>query len=166
MKTLKLLFVLLIIAAMATSCEKEGPAGPAGTNGTNGNANVTVYRFGEQILTNIDTEVAFTLPFTGAIAKSSIILPYYLSTLGYWYQVGELGPSSTYLTKYYINPDVDSTYLYVGAKDVDASSYSGPDITWDSVRVFVIPANIFRSAKLGNIDFKNQSEVSAYFDAR
>lgn len=44
MKTLKKIFLLLIIVAMATSCKKEtgpeGPAGPAGAQGTTGTANV------------------------------------------------------------------------------------------------------------------------------
>ncbi|HNW90199.1 MAG TPA: hypothetical protein PKN48_11090 [Bacteroidales bacterium] len=166
MKTLKRLCVLLIIAAVTTSCEKEaGPAGPAGTNGTNGNANVTVYGFGEHTFSSLDPGTQYTLPISGGMADSSLILPYY-HVSDYWYQMGEIGYGANFASRYFIEPFPTVTYLRVDIKNVDGTNYTGSDFTWDSIRVFVIPANIFRSAKLDNVDFKNQSEVSAYFNAR
>ncbi|HOY30535.1 MAG TPA: hypothetical protein PKW80_01525 [Bacteroidales bacterium] len=169
MKTLNLLIALLIIAAVASSCEKEtgpaGPAGPAGTKGANGNANVSVFGFGEQTFTTIAHSHFYNLPISDGMADSSLILPYYADG-NFWFQAGEIGHSANYLTRYYIAPYATYSNLWIKILDVDGSDYSGSDITWDSVRVFVIPANIFRSAQMDNIDFKNQNEVSAYFDAR
>ncbi|HOY30534.1 MAG TPA: hypothetical protein PKW80_01520 [Bacteroidales bacterium] len=166
MKTLKLLVALLIIAAVATSCEKEaGPAGPAGTNGTNGNANVTVYGFSGHTFSSLLPGTQYTLPISGGMADSSLILPYYHIS-DYWYQMGEIGYGANFASRYFIEPLPTVTYLRIDIKNVDGSNYTGGDITWDSIRVFVIPANIFRSARLDNIDFKNHGEVSAYFDER
>jgi hypothetical protein len=166
MKTLKLLFALLIIAAIATSCEKEaGPAGPAGTNGTNGNANVTVYGFSGYTFSSLNFATHYTLPISSSMVDSSLILPYYFIS-GFWYQMGEIGYGANFASRYFIEPSPTEAYLRIDLKNVDGTNYTGADITWDSVRVFVIPANNFRSAKKDNIDFKNQSEVSAYFDVR
>ena len=166
MKTLKRLCVLLIIAAVASSCEKEaGPAGPAGTNGTNGNANVTVYGFSEHTFSSLAPGTNYTLPISGGMADSSLIIAYY-RMYEFWYQMGEIGYGANFASRYFIEPLPTSTYLRIDIKNVDGTNYTGGDITWDSIRVFVIPANIFRSAKMDNIDFKNQSEVSAYFDER
>lgn len=166
MKTLKLLSVLFIIAAIATSCEKEGPAGPAGTNGTNGtngNANVTVYGFSEHTFTSADPGAQFLLPISQGMADSSLVLPYYTMS-GYWYQIGEIGIGGNFTCRYFIDPFPAYSNLRVDIRDVDGSAYSGGNITWDSIRVFVIPANIFRSAQKDKVDFSSHKEVAHYFE--
>jgi hypothetical protein len=180
MKISKLLFMLLIIAAIGASCKKEGPAGPAGpagtngtngangtdgTNGTNGNANVTVYGFSGTTFTSAVPGIDLSLPLSVGMVDSSLILPYY-SLYGYWYQVGVIGYATNFTSRYYIDPGItpDTTDLRIIIMDVDATPYSGANITCDSIRVFVIPANIFRSAGHQNIDFTDYNEVSAYYD--
>ncbi|HQI70470.1 MAG TPA: hypothetical protein PLT47_06940 [Bacteroidales bacterium] len=163
MKTLKLLSVLFIIAAITYSCEKEGPAGPAGTNGTNGNANVTVYGFGEYTFTTATPWTQFTLPISQGMVDSSLILPYYHMT-NYWYQVGEIGIGGSFTSRYFIEPFASSSDLRIEIRNIDGAPYNGADVTWDSIRVFVIPANTFRSAQSDNIDFNNHNEVAQYFE--
>ncbi len=164
MKTIKLLFALLVIVAVTTSCKKEaGPQGPAGTNGTNGNANVRVYGFGEHTFSAADPSTNVTLPISAGMADSSLIIPYYHIS-AYWYQMGEIGYGANFATRYFIEPYPSVTYLRIDIKNVDGANYSGPDFTWDSIRVFVIPANIFRSAQKDYVDFSSHKEVAHYFE--
>lgn len=176
MKTLKLLFALLIIAAIATSCEKEeGPAGPAGaagtngTNGTNGNANVSVYGFGQQLFNagNIYLNGFSFSGMTNEEIDSSLFIPYYFAD-GYfnWYTAGQVGPVNQYQSRCFIITTSPTQPLKIVLCDPDGTSYTGADVTWDSVRIFVIPANTFRLANKQNVDFNNYNEVSAYFNAR
>jgi len=166
MKTLKLLSLLFIIAAIVTSCEKEGPAGPAGTNGTNvtdGNANVAVYGFSGHTFSSANPGTTYTLQISGGMADSSLILPYYYMS-AYWYQMGEIGYGANFASRYFIEPFPTVTYLRIDVRNVDGTSFTGGDITWDSIRVFVIPANIFRSAQKDNVDFSRHKEVAHYFE--
>jgi hypothetical protein len=169
MKNLKLLTIILFIGIIAVSCKKEegpvGPAGPAGTNGTNGNANVTVYGFGAQTYSVVNYEHPFTLPVSAGIADSSLIFPYYHYSV-WWYPVGSVGYGGTYSSRYYIYPNTTSTTVQIQVRNADGSSYSGADITWDSVRVFVIPANIFKSTPAGKVNFKDYQSVSSYYGVK
>jgi hypothetical protein len=169
MKTLKLLFALLIITVVATSCEKEaGPAGPAGTNGTNGNANVTVYSFGQRLF-NAGNFYIHVFTFSGMTSgeiDSSLFMPYYKDHGNiYWYQAGQLGPGNAYQTRCFIAP-FGTPECRISLSNPDGSSYTGIDVNWDSVKIFVIPANTFRIAKKQNIDFKNCNEVSAHYNVK
>jgi len=169
MKTLKLLAMILIIGALAASCEKEegptGPQGPAGAAGANGNANVMVYGFGETTLTSVSTEKSFTLPISSGKVDSSMIYPYFHHN-SWWYPAGSIGYASSYLTRYYIFPGTTSSSLLIGIKNVDGSVYTGADVTWDSVRVFVIPANVFKIAKNQNVDFNDYQAVADYCESK
>jgi hypothetical protein len=166
MKKLKLLAMILCLAIVAVSCKKEegpqGPAGPSGTNGTNGNANVTVYGFGAQTFTSTAPTVAIILPISGTRVDSCLILPYYHYT-SWWYQFGEIGYGSAYQSRYYIYPSDSTSTLLLQIYDLDGTVYTGADLTVDSIRVFVIPANIFRSTPTGKVDYNDYQSVSSYY---
>lgn len=169
MKNLKIFAVLLFVMGMiAASCEgPEGPRGPAGaagtngTNGTDGNANVMMFGFGD---TTITYSLSYILPISGGLADSSLILPYYRES-GFWYQAGEIGYAGGFQTRYYTNPGTTTTTLWIQLYDVDGSAYSGTGETWDSVRVFVIPATQFY-ASAPDVDFTNYYEVQSYFNQK
>ncbi|MCK9613523.1 MAG: hypothetical protein PHR81_10680 [Bacteroidales bacterium] len=172
MKKLKILAMILFIGIIAASCEKEGPAGPAGTNGTNGidgtdgNANVTVYGFGETVLNAVNLFWVSFKPaeLTSGMVDSSFILAYYKSgaTVNYpWYSGGGIGPDGLYQTKMFIYRDPTSVDLRL--YNPDGSAYSSIDVTWDSVRIFIVPANIFRNAEMEKVNFNDYSQVSNYF---
>ncbi|HOH83261.1 MAG TPA: hypothetical protein PLI16_01480 [Bacteroidales bacterium] len=96
------------------------------------------------------------------MAGSSLIMPYYYIS-DYWYHMGEIGYGDNFASRYFIEPQSTVTYLRIDIKNVDGSNYSGPGFTWDSIRVFVIPANIFRNAQIDKLDFNNHNEVTNYF---
>jgi len=77
--------------------------------------------------------------------------------------MGEIGYGANFTSRYFIEIYPTTTYLRIDIKNVDGSSYSGADITWDSIRVFVIPANTFRNAQKDKLDFNNHNEVTHYF---
>ncbi|HNW71020.1 MAG TPA: hypothetical protein PKI01_11495 [Bacteroidales bacterium] len=170
MKTLKLLAMLLFMVAIAVSCKKEegpaGPQGPAGTNGTDGNANVTVYGFGETLLNSGNSYWVSFEPagLTAGMIDSSLFLTYYLpSGGGYpWYPTGCIGPDGAYQTKLML---YNSFQISVDVRlyNPDGTAYSGTDVTWDSVRIFVVPATTFRRAEADNVDFNNYDQVKNYF---
>jgi len=169
MKNLKFFAVALFVMGMiAASCEgPEGPRGPAGTsgsNGTDGNANVSVYGFPSDTLTSAVYWVYHTLPITGGLLDSSMIVSYYSNGVG-WYQVGELGPGALYQTRYWLYGYTASSEIGIGVANSDGSLYTGSDIVWDSLRVFVIPANQFYAAE-PEVNFSNYYEVESYFDQK
>jgi hypothetical protein len=176
MKKIKLLAMILFLGAIAVSCEKEGPAGPAGpsgpsgssgANGTNGNANVTVYGFGETVFNAANLYWVSFEPagLTNSKVDSSLIMAYYKTGAGAsypWYPTGDLGPNSTYQTKMFVY-DLIPPSVEVRLYDPDGSNYSDVDVTWDTVRIFVIPANIFRTAQDDDVNFNDYQSVSSYF---
>lgn len=169
--------MLLMMGIIAASCEKEGPQGPAGTNGTNGingtngtngtdgNANVTVYGFGSKTFTSSSYEQSYILPITAGIVDSSVILPYY-HYQSFWYPVGSVGYMGSFSTRFYISPASPSSYLLAQVRNADGSAYTGSEVIWDSTRVFVVPANVFRSSKASNVDFSDYREVEAYYSLK
>jgi hypothetical protein len=169
MKNLKLLAIIVFIGIVAVSCKKEegpmGPAGPTGTNGTNGNANVTVYGFGPKTFTTTSFEHNWILPVSGGMADSSMIMPYYFQ-YDYWYPVGSVGYAGSFSSRFYLSPETISTLLFAQVRDADGSTYSGADVIWDSIRVFVIPANILKSTPAGKVNFKDYQSVSSYYDVK
>jgi len=172
MKNLKIFAVILFVMGMiASSCEgPEGPRGPAGTagtdgtDGTDGNANVICYGFPGVTMGTTSTSTYLTLPLTDAMVDSSLILPYFY-TAGLWFQAGQVGLNAEYLTRYYIYPGGTSADAIVKIMNVDATTYTGADQIWDSMRVFVIPASQFRAAEQF-VDFSNYKEVKDYFGTK
>lgn len=172
MKTLKFIAVILVLGFFAASC--EGPEGPKGNNGTNGvdgidgtdgtdgNANVACYGFGSVTFTSASNYNSFMLPISSAMVDSSMIFSYYY-TSGGWYTVGQLGPFGDYLSRCWLYGGTTSSELGVRVHNPDGSSFSGSDAVWDSVRVFVVPANSFHMAEQQNLNFANYNEVSGYF---
>ncbi len=167
MKNLKIFAVVLFVMGMiAASCEgpegPRGPAGAAGTNGTDGNANVMMFGFGD---TTITSTLSLDLPISQGLCDSSIVLPYY-SEGGFWYQMGEIGYGASFLTRYYLYTGyVTYTILQIGLYNVDGSAYTGTGETWDSIRVFVIPATQFYASE-PEINFSDYYEVENYFDQK
>lgn len=161
--------MIILIAFVAASCEKEeGPQGPAGANGTDGkdgNANVTVYGFTGDTLTTSSTWKDYFIPITPGAVDSSIILPYYF-TYGYWYLAGGLGYGAGYLTRFGVETSIPSARVFIGIFNPDGAAYTGTDVIWDSIRIFVVPATIFKSARAKNIDFNNYKEVKAYYQEK
>ena len=170
MKKVKMLAILLMIGIIAVSCKKEegpqGPTGPAGPAGANGNANVTIYGFPGDTLTTTFTALNFYLPITPGMADSSMILPYYF-TNSFWYLAGGLGYGGNYLTRFGIEIAVTTTTrVFIGVFDPDATPYSGMDIIWDSIKIVVIPANIFKKTPIDKVDFKDYQSVKSYYTER
>ena len=171
MKKLKLIAMLLLIGAVAISCKNEaGPAGPAGangTNGTNGNANVKVYGYGSTTLNATNAYYAHFNPtgLTAGKIDSSLIVSYYMAGSGQWNMANGLGPSGMYSTIQYTDPIPPAT-INIYLRNGDGTGYSGADITWDSVRIFVIPASILKSTPAGKLDYRDYHEVSSYFSQK
>jgi len=172
MKNLKIFAVILFVMGMiASSCEgPEGPRGPAGTagtdgtDGTDGNANVSVYGFPADTFTAAINSHSYTIPITSEVFDSSFFLGYYYSSGG-WYEVGQMGAIGAYQSRSWLY--VYSTYTTYGVRihNVDGSAYSGSDVIWDSLRVFVVPANQFYAAE-PLVDFSNYKEVKDYFGTK
>jgi len=169
MKTLKFLVIILFIGLIAVSCKKEegpaGPKGPAGTNGTDGtdgNANVSVYGFSSVTFTSALDYHYFDIPITSGMIDSSFFAGYFDASGG-WYEIGQIGPVGAYQSRYWLYDY--ATYCAYGVRihNVDGSLYSGADVTWDSVRIFVIPANIFRRAEADKVDLSDYKQVDCYF---
>jgi len=171
MKTIKLLAMFLFIGIIAVSCKKEegpaGPQGPAGTNGTNGNANVKVFGYPKDTLNAANWYELIYSPagLTAGLIDSSAIFIYYSAYTGQWNMANGFGPGASYATIQYT--DTWSTpYVSVYLRNVDGSSYTGADVVWDSVRVFIIPASTLKVAQKQNINFNNYNEVNTYFEAK
>jgi hypothetical protein len=166
MKNLRIFaIVLFVMGLILASCEgPEGPrgnTGPVGPAGPNGNANVRVYGFPGHTFTTTSTIYDFYLPITKELMDSSLILPYFLDVN--WYMAGSLGLSGAYATRYWFRSS--DRYVSLNILDSDGSDYSGPSLTWDSVRVFVIPANQFYAAE-PVVNFSNYYEVENYFSQK
>lgn len=168
MKNLKFLAIILLIGMIA-ACEKEGPAGPQGTsgingtNGADGNANVAVYGFGSVTLTTAHFEQSFLLPISAEKVDSSLIMPYYFQ-YDFWYPVGTVGYSGDFSTRYYMSPGTPTSLLFAQIRNADGSMYTGTDVVWDSVRVFVIPANVFYTSLDQQVDYDDYQSVTRYFE--
>ncbi|MDX9931708.1 MAG: collagen-like protein [Bacteroidales bacterium] len=163
MKNLKFFAVILFVMGMiAASCEgpegPRGPAGAAGINGTDGNANVMVFGFPGDTMTSSNTSLLFQLPITSTLMDSSLILPYYRDYN--WYQAGSMGMSGDYETRYWYR--ISNQTVSLNIQNPDGSDYTGADVIWDSVRIFVIPASQFYAAE-PDVDFANYYEVESYF---
>jgi hypothetical protein len=168
MKNQKLFAMILVIGMIALSCEKEGPAGPqglAGTNGTNGNANVMVYSYGTTIFNSANSYWNTFTPagLTSANYNSSIFLSYYKND-SYWYTVGGMGPFGMgYQTRQFLS---DTPHLNIKLNNYDGTDYSGFDVIWDSVKVYIVPANIFAIAKDQHVNFNDYNSVADYYDKK
>lgn len=170
MKNVKLIAIVLMLGIMAVSCKKEkgpvGPAGPAGQAGVNGNANVTVYGYGSHTFTS-GSPWSYYYPdgLTGGMIDSSTIMMYYSQYPGEWNVANGFGPGADYANIVYTS-DGPPASVNVYLQNVDGGSYSGGDVTWDSVRIFVIPANIFKSTPAGKVDFNDYQSVKSYYTER
>lgn len=171
MKTLKMIAVMLLVGFIAASC--EGPEGPKGTNGTNGidgvdgvdgNANVRIFDFAGDTLTSTLNYTYRYIQDTTFSLDSCMILPYYLNF--YWYQLGQMGPGGSYQTRYWYMDYSNEIEVGMRVHNVDGSAYSGSDVIWDSIRIFVIPINTFHMAEKANLDFSNYNEVNGYFSTK
>jgi hypothetical protein len=171
MKKAKLLAIILLIGIVAISCKKEGPQGPVGTagaNGTNGNANVILYAFGDTTFSaaNLYRVNYYPAGLTSGMVDSSLILAYYKQTLyNAWYPVGGIGLNGNYQTRMFIDP-APPPCVTIRLNNIDGSAYSGADVSWDTVRIFVIPANIFRSVLADKVDLTNYLKANEYLSNR
>jgi len=162
--------MILCIGIVAVSCEKEagptGPAGPAGTNGTNGNANVALYSFGSSDFNsgNIYLNDFSLTGTTNSGIDSCLVMSYYIPN-GYtnFYMAGQVGPGNTYQSRCFINNFNIIPAFRIILCNPDGTTYSGADVTWDSVKVFVIPATTFRRAEADKVDFNSYEQVNKYF---
>jgi hypothetical protein len=164
MEKLKLMAIVLLIGIIAVSCKKEtGPAGPAGTNGNDGNANVTMYVYGTQSFTSVNGYIASFTPtgLTASMIETSMMLSYYKPGANYpWYTVGGLGANLAYQTRMLMYTDPIS--IDIRLNNPDGTAYTGIDQTWDSVRIFVVPASVIKIAGKQNIDLKDYASAKNY----
>lgn len=177
MKMFRFLALLITAGLIIVACEgPEGPRGPAGANGTNGvdgvdgtdgedgNANVKVFDFVGDTLT---ASLGYTYRYindTTFSTDSCIVLPYYKNY--YWYQVGQMGPGGAYQSRYWYVDLTNQIEIGMRIHNLDGSIYSGADVVWDSIRVFVIPMNTYHMAERANLDFSNYNEVKGYFSEK
>ncbi len=172
MKNLKIFAVVLFVMGMiASSCEgpegPRGPAGAAGTDGTDGNANVIVYSFGDTTFTSTANFIQYHLVgMTEGQMDSSVVLPYFSNTGNVWYLAGGYGSGGAYITRFFIWPDATPPTVNIQMLNTDGSDYSGSDETWDSVRIFIIPATDFRMAEENGLNWKNFSEVNSFYNQK
>ena len=167
MRTLKFASLLLLIAVVFASCSKEGPAGPAGTNGTNGtnghdgNANVMIFGYPHDTLNAANYYFLRYVPegLTAGLIDSSAIFAYYSAGGGQWNIVNGSGPTSEYNTVLYTDPQ---PYIGIYLRNPDDSYYTGSDVYWDSIRIVIIPAMVFKQAQAGHVDFNNYQAVKAF----
>ncbi|MDY0216515.1 MAG: hypothetical protein RBS19_06135 [Bacteroidales bacterium] len=169
MKTLKSLSMILLIGIIAVSCTKEGPIGPTGTNGTNGidgNANVQVFGYSKDTLNNANFHTIMYSPpgLTPGLIDSSAIFVYYSDSHYEWNMANGFGPNGNYVTIQYTYSAPTDPYIAVYLTDTDGNLYSGADVIWDSARVFIIPANLLRSAEIENVDFEDYQAVTNFFN--
>ena len=153
MKTLKLLAVILFVGFIAISCKKEGPAGK---NGTNGNANVQVFGYSTHLF-NWDNGYSVSYSPAGLSSESifsSVIYIYYTELPGIWHVANGLGPNGDYATIQYMVGGV-APYVSVYLMTPEGNFYSGTDVTWDSARVFFVPATVLKNGEYHNIDFRS-----------
>ena len=174
MRTLKLFAMILLIGIIAVSCKKEtgptgpqGPSGTNGTNGTNGNANVTVYGFGSTTLNSGNGYYGYFYPagLTSGMIDSSTVVSYYQVGANEWNMANGLGPAANYATIQYTYGG-GSPFVSIYLRNADGTTYTGSDVTWDSVRIFVVPANIYKIANRNNLDYKNYKAVNNYFKTK
>ncbi len=161
---------ILFIGAITvfSSCKKTtiGPAGPTGATGATGaqgNANVQIYNYGITLLQSANN---FRVEFTPAgltVQKidSSLIMVYYSEGSGQWNVANGLGPNGNYATIQFTDP---TPYVSVYLKNADGSYYTGGTVTWQKVRVVIVPAaSVFRKA---NINYNNYNEVAKYYNIK
>ena len=56
--------------------------------------------------------------------------------------------------------------LNIKLNNYDGSDYSGFDVTWDSVKVYIVPANIFALAKDQYVNFNDYNSVADYYNKK
>lgn len=161
MKTKIVTLLFVGVLAMFASCKKaeKGDTGPAGANGAagaQGNANVKIYNYGTTTLTASSSAKFMPAGLTPAKIDSSLIIVYYSVGSGQWNVANGLGPIGAYATIQYSNPLDASINVYL--RNADGTSYTGGTITWNKVRVVIIPtASVFR---IGKVDYTNYADVS------
>ncbi len=158
----------LILGIVAVSCKKEaGPTGQSGTNGTNGNANVRMYSYSQTTLNAGNSYYAYFSPIglTSGMIDSSLLVTYYRSGLDDWNVANGLGPQGRYNTIQFTIPGPPAI-VGIYLRNADGTSYTGIDVVWDSIRIFVVPANVFKIAKHDKVDFQNYKQVKDYYNAK
>lgn len=161
MKVINLFSLILVMAMITVSCQKEPEVGPRGPAGADGNANVIVYLFGDTTLSG-STSITYTLDgVTPGMADTCLILPYY-NTGTMWYLVGGLGAGANYQTRFW-TWNTDPLTMGIRLHNPDGSLYTGIDVIWEAVKVYVMSPTEFRMAQDNNIDFNNYDQVNAYF---
>jgi|JI10StandDraft_1071094.scaffolds.fasta_scaffold169114_3 hypothetical protein len=159
MKTVKstLIVCLLAIFVAIVGCTKEGPSGK------DGNANVKVFYFANDSLSNTH-EFVRELPLSGGYIDSSLVLAYYIdkTVTSYWYSSPGLGSYSAYQTRFIIERDVVSTSkFYLKVNSPSGGIYTGT-VLLDKVKVVVVKGGSF-TGKKDPVDYSNYKATMKYY---
>lgn len=167
MKKIQFIALSLIASMIIVSCEgPEGPAGPTGPigpSGQNGNEEVLMFTYGP---VSLDAVGWYNAYYTfGSLTKgkldSSVILIYYSAYYSQWNVANGMGPDGDYATIQYFNESDSTAVVYL--KNADGTTYSGSDVTWDSTKIFVIPASEMAYAQQNKINFSDMRETQEFF---
>lgn len=161
-------FVLSLISSMVImSCEgpegPTGPTGPMGPTGQNGNEEVLLFTYGSVTLGSAgwyNASYSFSTITKGKL-DSSVILIYYSAYPTQWNVTNGLGPDGDYATIQYYNESDSTANVYL--KNADGTMYAGPDVTWDSTKIFVIPLSMMMYAQQNKINLSNMRETQEFF---
>lgn len=155
------LYSLMLISA----CKKE--AGPTGQAGKDGTANVKVFLFTDDTLSN-GISVKHTLPITKGEADSSLFLFYYTTTYNStatensWYSSPGVGVSAAYQTRTYVKSSPTAVIATIVILDTDGNSYSGATEYLPKVKIVVMKPSAFMSGKKEAVDFSDYKATMQY----
>lgn len=159
MKTLKstLIVCLLTIFVTIVGCTKEGPSGK------DGNANVKVFYFANDSLSNTH-EFVRELPLSPGYIDSSLVLTYYVDKelTYYWFASPGLGAYSDYQTRYLIERDgVSTSKFYLKVNSPSGGAYTST-VLLDKVKVVVVKGSSF-TGKKDPVDYSNYKATMKYY---
>ena len=156
--------IALSMSLAVTGCKKgdKGPAGADGTNGTNGNANVKLIVFGKDSIQSSNSGITRSFPtaYTQNFIDSSMVLVYTLHSNGLWYPVPGIGANSAYQMRMYY----DATGVYMDARNLDGTVYSGGKQVFTKIKVLLTPASSYSGHRIKQpVDFTDYKATMSYF---
>jgi len=163
---MKLLAVILVLAAALYSC--SGEDGATGPRGEDGNANVIILEYGTQTTTT--GMFTYTFQASQGFVDSCLVLGYYNPSTEVptaWYAVPGLGSMGAYMTRsywYQISLDPSAYGYYVRLLTPSGSAAYTTSTTFTRFRIVLAPASEIQIlSSSGMLDLSDYSAVADYF---
>jgi hypothetical protein len=162
----RLLVAILLLSAFLFSCSGEdGATGPAGPAGKNGNANVIAFQYPSQTATGLFN---YYFDASQGMVDSCLVLGYYVpSNLPtFWYAVPGLGPSSSYMTRFSLNPGgTANQWLYqVQLRTPDGTGNYTTSTTFTKFKIFLVPPSTITILTSRGLDLSDYNAVAKYLN--